>query len=101
MPLRDGDGLWQQVGVAVDLALLGVQAGSCPVGDIFGEPTPDKSRRHKMPRGEPLTVGKKSKPNGAAVPAKWGQKHETMRSQEVCGLSTIEKHDLHKNCGNV
>jgi hypothetical protein len=35
------------------------------------------------------------------APVKWGQKHETMKSQEVCGLSTIEKHDLHKNDKSV
>ncbi len=48
LPLRDGDGLWQQAGVAVNLALLAEQAGSRPVGDVIGEPTPDKSRRHKQ-----------------------------------------------------
>jgi hypothetical protein len=42
----------QQAGVAVDLALLAVLAGSRPVGDVIGEPAPDKSRRHKTPRGE-------------------------------------------------
>jgi hypothetical protein len=57
LPLRDGDGLRQQEGVVVDLALLAVQAGSRPVGDVVGEPTPDKSRRHKMPRGKPHRMG--------------------------------------------
>jgi hypothetical protein len=41
--LRDGDWLWQQTGVAVGLALLAVQAGSCPVGDVIEEPAPNKS----------------------------------------------------------
>jgi hypothetical protein len=57
LPLRDGDGLRQQAGVAVYLALLAEQAGSCPVGDVVGEPTPDKSRRHKRSRGKPPRVG--------------------------------------------
>jgi hypothetical protein len=58
LPLRDGDGLWQQAGVAVDLALLAVQAGFCPAGDVVGEAAaPDKPRRHKVPRGQPLRVG--------------------------------------------
>ncbi len=55
--LKDGDGLRQQAGVVVDLALLAVQAGSRPIGDVVGEPTPDKSRRHKMLEGEPPRVG--------------------------------------------
>jgi hypothetical protein len=55
--LRDGDGLWQQVGVAVDLALLAVQTGSRPVGDVVGEPAPDEYRRHKKPGGDPPRVG--------------------------------------------
>ncbi len=55
--LRDGDRLQQQTDVAVDLALLAVQAGSCPVGDVVGEPAPDESKRHKTPGGEPPTVG--------------------------------------------
>jgi hypothetical protein len=38
--LRDGDGLRQQAGVAVDLAPLAVHAGFCPAGDIVGEATP-------------------------------------------------------------
>jgi hypothetical protein len=46
----------QQAGVAVDLALLAVLAGSRPVGDVVGEQAPDKSRRHKTPRGEPTRV---------------------------------------------
>ncbi len=54
--LKDGDGLRQQAGVVVDLALLAVQAGSRPVGDV-GEPTPDESRRHKMLEGKPPRVG--------------------------------------------
>ncbi len=45
LPLRDGDGFQQQDGVAMGLALLAVQAGSCPDGDVVGEPTPDESRR--------------------------------------------------------
>jgi hypothetical protein len=57
LPLRDGDGLRQQAGVAVYLALLAEQAGSCPVGDVVGEPAPDKSRRHKRSRGKPPRVG--------------------------------------------
>ncbi len=56
-PLRDGDGLWQQVGVAVDLAPLAVQSGFCPAGDVIGEAAPDKPRRHKAPRGQPPRVG--------------------------------------------
>ncbi len=55
--LRDGDGLWQQAGVAVDLALLAVQAGSRPAGDIIEEAAPDKSRRDKTLRGEPPREG--------------------------------------------
>ncbi len=55
--LRDGDGLLQQAGVVVDLALLAVQVGSRPVGDVVGEPAPDKSRRDKTPRGEPPKAG--------------------------------------------
>ncbi len=43
----------------------------------------------------------KWKPNGATAAAKWGQKHETMQSWVVCGLSTIEKNDLHNNDKNV
>jgi hypothetical protein len=46
LPFRDGDGLWQQAGVAVYLALLAEQAGSCPVGNVIGEPTQGKSGRH-------------------------------------------------------
>jgi hypothetical protein len=46
----------QQAGVAVDLALLAVLAGSRPVGDFVGGPAPDKSRRHKTPRGVPTRV---------------------------------------------
>jgi hypothetical protein len=49
-PLRDGDGLWQQVGVAVDPALLAVLAGFCPAGDVIGKTTPEKPRRHKVLR---------------------------------------------------
>jgi hypothetical protein len=48
--LRDRDELRQQAGVAVDLALLAVQAGFCPASDIVGEAAPDNSRRHKAPR---------------------------------------------------
>ncbi len=50
-PLRDGDGLRQQAGVAVDIAPLAVQAGFCPAGDVVGEAAPDKPRRQKAPRG--------------------------------------------------
>ncbi len=50
LSLRDGDGLQQQAGVAVDLAMLAVQAGPRPVGDAVGEPTPNESRRNKMPQ---------------------------------------------------
>jgi hypothetical protein len=53
-PLRDGDGLLQQVGVAVDLA---VQAGFCPPGDIVGKAVRDKPRRHKAPKGQLPRVG--------------------------------------------
>ncbi len=56
-PLRDGDGLWQQASVAVDLALLAVQAGYRPVGDVIGKPAPDESKRHKTQRGKPPQVG--------------------------------------------
>ncbi len=55
--LRDGDGLRQQASVAVDLALLAVQAGSRPAGDVIGEPAPDIFRRDKTPRDEPPRVG--------------------------------------------
>jgi hypothetical protein len=47
--LRDGDGLRQEAGVVVDLALLAVQVGSRPVGDVLGEPAPYKSRRNRAP----------------------------------------------------
>ncbi len=57
LPLRDGDGLREQVGVAVDLALLTVQAGSRPVGDVVRDPAPDKHRRHKTLKSEPPRVG--------------------------------------------
>ncbi len=50
LPLRDGDGLRHQAGVAVDLVPLAVQAGSRSVGDVIGEPVPDKSRRHNTKR---------------------------------------------------
>ncbi len=59
--LRDEDGLWQQAGVAVDLAPLAVQAGFCPAGDIVGEAVADKPRRHKVPRGQPPRVGNTAK----------------------------------------
>jgi hypothetical protein len=42
--LSDGDGLRQQAGMAVDLALLAVQAGSRPIGDVVGEPEQHISR---------------------------------------------------------
>jgi hypothetical protein len=44
LSLRDGDGLQQQGGVAVDLALLAVQAGSRPCGDVIEEPAQKESR---------------------------------------------------------
>ncbi len=46
----------QQVGVAVGLGLLAVEAGSRPGGDVAGEALPDKSRRDHMPGGEPPRV---------------------------------------------
>ncbi len=55
--LRDGDELRQQVGVAIDLALLAVHAGFCPAGDVVGKAVPDKPRRHKAPRGQPPRIG--------------------------------------------
>ena len=56
-PLRDGDGLQQQEGVAVDLALLAVQAGFCLAGEVVGEAAPDKPRRHMALRGQPPRMG--------------------------------------------
>ncbi len=38
-----------QAGVAMDLGLLAVEAGSRLGGDVNGEPSPDKPRRHHMP----------------------------------------------------
>jgi hypothetical protein len=55
-PLRDGDGLRQQAGVAMDLVLLAVQAGFCIASDVVGEATPDETRRYKMPRGQSSRV---------------------------------------------
>ncbi len=55
--LRDRDGLRQQAGVAVDLALLAVQAGFCPAGDIVGEAAPGNSRRYKASRGQLPRMG--------------------------------------------
>ncbi len=55
--LRDGDGLLQQVGVAVDLLPLVVQAGFCPPGNVVGKAAPDKPRRHKAPIGQLPRVG--------------------------------------------
>ncbi len=43
--------------MAVDLALLAVQAGSRPVGDVVGEPAPDQYIRNKKPGGNPPRVG--------------------------------------------
>jgi hypothetical protein len=57
LPLRDGDGLRQQAGVAMDLALLAVQAGFCPAGDVVGKASIDKPRGHKTPRGQPPRMG--------------------------------------------
>jgi hypothetical protein len=41
--LRDGDGLRQEAGVVVELALLAVQAESRPAGDVIGEPRQTKT----------------------------------------------------------
>jgi hypothetical protein len=41
----------------MDLALLAMQAGSCPAGDVVGEAAPDKPRRHKTLSGKPPRVG--------------------------------------------
>jgi hypothetical protein len=57
MLLRDGDGLGQKAGVAVDLAPLAVEAGFCLTGDVDGEAAPDKPRRHKAPGGRPPRMG--------------------------------------------
>jgi hypothetical protein len=46
MPLWDGDWLWLQAGVAMNLGLLVVEAGSRPGSDVGREPSPDKPRRH-------------------------------------------------------
>jgi hypothetical protein len=43
-------------GVAVDHALLTVQAGLGPDCYVLGEAVPDISSRDKTPRGEPLRV---------------------------------------------
>ncbi len=43
-PLRDGDVLRQQAGVAVGLGLLEVEAGSLPGVDVTGMDRPNKSR---------------------------------------------------------
>jgi hypothetical protein len=51
-PLRDGDVLRQQVGVAVGLGLLAVEAGSGLGDDVAGEAAPIKSRRNHMPGGK-------------------------------------------------
>ncbi len=47
-PLRDGDRLRLQVGVAMNLGLLAEEAGSRPGGDVGGEPSPDKPKRHQI-----------------------------------------------------
>jgi hypothetical protein len=41
-PLRDRNGLRQQAGVAMDLALLAVEAESCPADYVIGKAVPDK-----------------------------------------------------------
>ncbi len=56
-PLRDGDWLHQQAGVAVDLARLAVQAGFFPAIDVVGEAASDKPRRHNAPRSQPPRMG--------------------------------------------
>jgi hypothetical protein len=53
MLLRDGDWLQLQAGVAMNLGLLAVEAGSRPGGNVSGKPSPDKPRRHHTPGGEP------------------------------------------------
>jgi hypothetical protein len=45
--LRDRDWLQRQAGVAVNLGLLAVEAGTRPGGDIIGEFSPDKPGRHQ------------------------------------------------------
>jgi hypothetical protein len=56
-PLRDGVGLGQQAGVAVDLASLAMEAGFYPAGDVVDEAAPDKPRRHRAQRGQPPRMG--------------------------------------------
>ncbi len=53
MSLRDGDWLWPQACVAMNLGLLAVEAGSQPSSDVVGEPSPDKPRRYHTPGGKP------------------------------------------------
>ncbi len=48
-----GDRLRLQAGVAMNLGLLAVEAGSRPGSDVGGEPSPDKPRRHHSPGGQP------------------------------------------------
>ncbi len=52
-PLQDGDRLRLQAGVAMNLGLLAVEAGLRPGGDVSGEPSPDKSRKHYTPASAP------------------------------------------------
>jgi hypothetical protein len=52
-----GDVQWLGPGVAVNLALLAVQAGLGPGCHILGQTMPEISRRNKPPVGEPSRVG--------------------------------------------
>jgi hypothetical protein len=54
--LQEGDRLQLQACVAKNLGLLAVEAGSQPGGDVGGEPSPDKPRRHHTSGGEPLRI---------------------------------------------
>jgi hypothetical protein len=51
--LQDGDQLRLQGRVAMNLGLLAVEAGSRSGGDVGGEPSLDKPRRHQTQKGEP------------------------------------------------
>jgi hypothetical protein len=51
--LLDGERLWLQARVAMNLGLLAVEAGPRPGDDVGGKPSPDKPRRHHTPEGEP------------------------------------------------
>ncbi len=50
--LRDGDGLGNQVSVAVDLAPLAGQTPTGPGGDVAGKTAPQKSRRNNTTGGK-------------------------------------------------